>query len=116
MTLPAPGLWNPHPPQPWQHPLHPPHDLPGHHSGVVGIAQPARGPVTPQPIPAPIAFPVGPRHALRRRRNRPARTFHLVISALARGLGAILGWPLAAWHQFAPKREIRRTDYRGPGG
>jgi hypothetical protein len=72
--------------------------------------------VTPQPIPAPIAFPVGPRHALRRRRNRPARTFHLVISALARGLGVILGWPLAAWHRFAPKREIGRTDYRGPGG
>jgi hypothetical protein len=116
MTLPAPGLWNPHPSQPWQHPLHPPHDLPGHHSGVVGIAQPARGPVAPQPIPAPIAIPVGPRHALRRRRNRPARTFHLVISALARGLGVILGWPLAAWHRFAPKREIGRIDYRGPGG
>jgi hypothetical protein len=35
---------------------------------------------------------------------------------LTRGLGAILGWPLTAWRQFAPKRESRRTDYRGHGG
>jgi hypothetical protein len=106
------GLWSPRPPEPRRHPLHPPHDLLVDRSGMAGIAPPALSPVAPRPTPVPIAIPVGPRHALRHQRKWPLHAFHLVMWALADALRAMLGWPLAAWHQFGPRPKIRRTDCR----